>query len=334
MWVAIDLVLRFVYVAAVPFLLPIIAIVMPIGGMLVSAGIATLVALIGSEAWHARVDRVPLVGRLLGGMGKLADFYRDHPPKPLVYYIFYPLLLPVILFLRVPRREFLLYRKLNTIALVVVAATGAWDYVCNWRPELSFTQFAGATIGVLIMQLVVAVMLIMPIVTTLVALRRRGHVKTLSVLVVLMIGTAALGAFGAHKSHQMSVLTWQRLGERTGYARAELVECERAHPNEVARCVDDNPAIRALKDGLVAAIAVAREHPDDVAAQVDAARDKLREYYKPDEADAFDVTSADGVAVIFAKYPRKPAIWLGVGKHGFFARPQWLPQPLVKVLGL
>jgi hypothetical protein len=333
-WVAIDLVLRFAYVAGVLFMLPILAIVMPITGMLISTGIATLVALIGSEAWHARVDRVPFVGRLLGGIGKLADFYREHPPKPLVYYIFYPALLPVILFLRVPRREFLLYRKLNVLALVIVAATGAWDYFRNWRPELTFGQFAASTFAMFVLQLVIAVMLIMPLVTTLVVLRRRGLHKTLAGLVLLMAAAAALGALGAHKSRTMSVLTWTRIKERTQYARAELVECERDHPNEVARCVDTNPAIHALKDGLVAAIAVARDHPDDTAAQLDAARDKLREYYKPDEANAFDVVSSEGVAVIYVKYPRKPPIWLGVGRHGFFARPQMLPQQLAKLIGL
>src|SRR5258708_4793740 len=103
-----------------PVMLPLIAVVMPITGLLISAGIATLVVLIGGEAWHTRVDRVPLVGRVLGGMAKLADFYREHPPKPLVYYIFYPLLLPIVLFRRVPRREFLLYRKLNALAVIII----------------------------------------------------------------------------------------------------------------------------------------------------------------------------------------------------------------------
>src|SRR5438552_4091833 len=98
MWRTIDLVLRFAYVAAVPFLLPIINLIMPITGLLIGTGIATAIALVGSEVWRARVERIKYLGRALGGMGRLGEFYARFPPKPLVYYILYPLLLPVILF--------------------------------------------------------------------------------------------------------------------------------------------------------------------------------------------------------------------------------------------
>jgi len=333
-WAAIDLALRFVYVALAPALLAIIAYVMPLTGLLITAGIATVVALIGSEAWHARVDRLPLVGRLLGSMANLADFYRDHPPKPLVYYILYPVLLPVIVFRRVPRREFFLYRRLNAILLVVVAAIGAYDYVRYWRPELTFGLFISSVIGVVIMQIIVAVVLIMPIVTTLVMLRQRGQVKTLSVLVVLAIATTSFGAYIAHKKNEIALLTWLRLQARTKYALAELADCERAHPDQIVSCLDTNPEIHALKEALVAAVEVARTAPNDVAAQLDAAHDKLVDYYKRDEADAFKLVSSQGAVVLYVRYPRKPPIWLGVSAKGFFIRPELLPAPLAKLLGL
>ena len=107
----IDLVLRLIYVTLAPLMLAPLAAVLPITGTLVGVGIATVVALIGGDRWHHAVDRIPVVGRVLGGMSKLGDFYREHPAKPLVFYIVYPLLLPILLFRPVPRRELALYRK-------------------------------------------------------------------------------------------------------------------------------------------------------------------------------------------------------------------------------
>src|SRR5512135_2493471 len=219
MWRAIDLVLRCVYVAAVPFLLPLINMIIPIAGLLIGTGIATVIAVVGSERWRARVETLRYLGRPLGGFGRIGEFYARFPPKPLVYYILYPLLLPVVLFMRVPRREFLLYRKLNAITMVVIAATGAYDYFEHWRPELTLTQFAGATLGAFILQLLVTFMFVMPIVTTLVELRQHGRTRVLSVLVVLMVASAVYGAIRARHARTMSIMTWMRLQERTKYAR-------------------------------------------------------------------------------------------------------------------
>lgn len=334
MWRVLDLSLRFVYVALVPFLLPIINLFMPITGMLIGTGIATVIAVIGSDLWRRKVERIKYVGRVLGGMGRLGDFYREHPPKPLVYYIVYPLLLPVILFMRVPRREFLLYRKLNTITLVVVATTGALDYFHHWRPELTFAQFAGATIGVMIMQLIVTFMLIMPIVTTLVSLREGHHTRVLAALLTFMVATAGYGAYKARHAHTMTIMTWLRIEERTKYARKQLAECHQQHPDDFHQCLDTNPEVRAMKEGLVAAVKIAQRAPQDVQAQVAAAREKLVAYYKDDEADAFELASTREALVLFARYGRKPAIWLGWVNGKFTINAQRLPPALHKLLRL
>jgi len=334
MWRTIDLVLRFVYVAAVPFLLPTINLVMPITALLIGTGIATVIALVGSEVWRARVERIKYLGRALGGMGRLGEFYARFPPKPLVYYIVYPVILPVILFQRIPRAEFFLYRKMNAIAAIVIAITGAWDYFEHWRPELTWQQFATATLGMFIMQMLVTFMFIMPIVTTLVELRQRRRTRVLWTLAALMLASGTRGAIGAHKSHAMTIMTWTRLQERTKFARAELRECEAAHPDAIRDCVRKNPQIRALAEALEAVIKSDEQDLHDSDAALAAAREKLAEYYKPDEAAAFRLIAGKDILVVFARYPHRKAIWLAATKGKFLTKPEQLPDALRKILGL
>jgi hypothetical protein len=327
----IDLVLRFAYVAAVPALLPAINEIMPIAALLIGTAVATVIALVGSEVWRSNVERIPYAGRVLGNMGNLGEFYARFPAKPLVYYIVYPLLLPVILFMRVPRREFFLYRKMNAITMIVIAITGAYDYFEHWRPELSLAQFAGATIGVFVMQLVITFMFVMPIVTTLIELRQSRKIKVLWLLAVLMLGSAIYGGLMARHQRTMSIMTWFRLEQRTKYARAELKECEKEHPDQVRTCVRHDPQLRALADALE--VVVKGTFPDDDAALA-AVREKLGEYYKPDEANAFRVREIDDVLLIYARYARKKAIWLGLAKGHFLTKPEQLPTDrLRKFLG-
>ena len=322
MWRTIDLVLRFAYVAAVPALLPVINEMMPIAALLVGTAIATVIALVGSEVWRAKVERIPYAGRVLGNMGNLGEFYARFPAKPLVYYIVYPILLPFVLFLRVPRREFFLYRKMNAITMIVIAITGAWDYFKHWRPELTFAQFAGATIGVFILQLLVTFMFVMPIVTTLVELRQRRKTKVLWTLAALMFASAIYGGAMARHQRTMSIMTWMRLEERTKFARAALKECEKEHPDQTRTCVRHDPQLRALADALE--VVVKTDFKDDEAGLA-AARDKLGEYYKPDEAAAFRLRQMDDALVIYARYAHNKAIWLGVAKGHFLTKSEQLP---------
>jgi hypothetical protein len=277
----------------------------------------------GSDRWHARVDKIPVLGRVLGGMGRLGDFYRDHPPKPLVYYIFYPLLLPVILFLRVPRREFFLYRKLNAIALVVIVAGGTWDYFRHWRPELTLHQFAGATLGMFILQLLSTFAFVMPIVTTLLGYQARGLKKTLLVLVLLATAMSGFALFIVHKQHAIQIGTWMRIDERTKEGFKELHECQAAGL-DARTCVKNNAAIVALVRGMFDACAA---KPD---AALDAARARLEGFYKEDEAKAFRFFKGDGACVLFVRFGSKKPIWVAADAKGLFDDPRRLPPSALK----
>ena len=80
--------------ALIPLFLGVLAAIMPMTAIMISAALATVIALIGSERWAARVGHLRFVGKPLRNLGRLGEFYGVHPPKPLVYYVFYPVLIP------------------------------------------------------------------------------------------------------------------------------------------------------------------------------------------------------------------------------------------------
>jgi hypothetical protein len=331
---AIDLVLRVVYVALAPAFLALFAVMFPITGTLVGAGLATLVALIGGDRWHAFVDGMPFLGRILGGMSRLGEFYREHPPKPLIYYVLYPVLLPVLLFMRIPRKEFLLYRKLNVIALVVVIATGALDYFRHWRPELTFGMFISAMIVGFILQLLVTFMLVMPIVTTLLGLRVRGHTKGLVAVTIVVALSAAFGIVGAHKMHgglQMS--TWMRISLRTQAGFVEAHRCIKER-GDARGCGRENHAFVALVQALDEVYIWLRDHPGDTDTALDRGRDKIADYYKPDEAAAFQLYADEGVYMLYVRYGKRDRIWIARDAKQLLLDPTKLPPGALKALDI
>lgn len=334
-WRGIDLGLRLIYLVVAPLLLPTLASVLPITGTLVGAGLATLVALIGGERWHATVDRIPILGRALGGMARLDEFYREHPAKPLIFYIVYPLLLPVILARPILRRELGLYRKINAIALAIVVVTGTIDYLHNWRPELTFGQFVSSMIAGFVGQFFATFALAMPIVTTIVMLRQRGQRKLLRTALGLVVVAGAVGGFVAHKAkHVIQASTWQRIELRSKTGLRELQTCT-ATTHELATCTRDNHWVVALVSGLDAAAVVLRANPKDLDAATDAARAKLATYFKPDEARAFDLFSEGAVIIEYARNGKRATIWIGFDyakKQILFGKPDLLSPAARKAL--
>jgi len=331
---AIDLVLRILYVALAPAFLAMFAVLFPITGTIVGAALATVVALIGGDRWHGYVDRIPFLGRILGGMSKLGDFYREYPPKPLLYYVLYPVLLPVILFMRIPRKEFLLYRKLNIIALVVVIATGVFDYFKHWQPELSFGMFLSSMIAGFILQLLATFMLVMPIVTTLLGLRVRGHTKGLVVVTIVIALSAAFGIVGAHKMHGgIQLSTWMRIKLRTQAGFIEAHRCMKEH-GDARGCGRENHAYVALVQALDETFLWLKQHPGDTDGALDSARDKLDEYYKSDEARSFELYAGEGVYMLYVRYGKRDRIWLARDAKQLIFDQTKLPPGALKALDI
>jgi hypothetical protein len=316
-WRAIDLALRFIYVALIPPILAVMNAIIPVGGIVISAAIATVIAMLGAERWHARVDRIPVVGRALGGMGRLGEFYKEHPPKPLVYYIFYPILLPVILFMRVPRREFLLYRKISLLAFVVMLASGIAEYFRHWYPVIPFRLFFAEAIAIFLLQLLTTFAIVMPIVTTILMYHQRGYTKRVAALVVCASLTGGFGMFILHRTYTVPAAVAARVQARTHNA--------------------PRLAFGAFENGLNAAWLSLRDHPDDHDAALTAARDALQPFYLADEAAAFQLWIGSGVIALYVKPNRHEALWVGRDAKALIKddfRFDLLPHDAYKPLGI
>lgn len=287
-----DLGLRFGYLIAAPFVLVALSPVVPVLGIAVSTAVATVIALIGSERWRARTAGIPVVGRFLAGFAKLGDHYAEHPPRPLLYYIAYPLLAPYWLISRPARREFLLYRKLNAVALVVLLALGARDYYANWAPEISLGRFAQGAFATLVIQLLVTFALVMPIATTVIAFHRAGARCALTVALVLAALAAGLAITVVARSDRPSWAATTRLRLRAAAvpaaAQATLQRAlELAGPDLAAR----RPPV--------------------------AARRELTTLWRPDEVRAFRFyRSLDGHVLVYANLRRHPPVFLARSPHG------------------
>jgi hypothetical protein len=292
-----DLVLRFLYVLIAPVFLVAFAAMIPMTGPLVGAGLATVIALAGSDRWRARTERIPLVGRPLANLASLGDYYREHPPRPLLYYVLYPALFPYWLFNRNARREFLLYRKINVIALILIPALAALEYVQKWS-GIPFSAFLSQTIATLVLQLLVTFALVMPIVTTIVAYHARGKRKTLTVMILLAGLLAAGMAIHAMRSDRPSFYTVERMRYRALADRKQAVEV----------------LWRALSAGAAWLDAGASADPE---AALEAARAELETYWLADEARVFKLYRAsDGATILYVNPRGHATIWIGRAKAG------------------
>lgn len=318
MWATVDRALRLAYCLLLPVLLYVAMAVLPVTGMVIGAAIATAMVIGEGTRWRAGLERVPVVGRIVRGAGQLGAYYAARPPRPLPYYLVYPLLAPYWLFVREARREFLLYRKANVVALVVLLAAGALEYLRHWRPDLGLGLFIGVMIGTVILQLAVASVVIMPLVTTIVIFHRtprRGWTRALAGC--LALSTAFTVIQVVRKPPLLSAMVGGRL-----WLRAAAVP-RRAKAAEVA-------AVAAVRAALPA------DQPEGFVdgEPLAAARAALGEVFIGGEAAAFGVwvSAPPRTVMVFAVDGQRAPLWLATGPGGAELAEAALPAPARQAL--
>ena len=104
-----EYVLRLAFFAFVPFMVVLLAMLVPMG-----AAIANMVLALGAfffgEVLVGAAEKRPWLKRVLRRQLAFEAYYREHPPRPFLYYVFYPFLLPYWLVVAPARREFLLFK--------------------------------------------------------------------------------------------------------------------------------------------------------------------------------------------------------------------------------
>ena len=119
-----DFVMRLVYFAAAPFLVVFAAALFPVSGAVLQLALALGVFFL-AESVRGLAARSRAVRYVVSGQLEFEEFYRAHPPRPFLYYVFYPLLFPYWLVVRDARREFWIYKGYSIATFLwLIGATG------------------------------------------------------------------------------------------------------------------------------------------------------------------------------------------------------------------
>jgi hypothetical protein len=303
--VTLDFILRLAFFAAAPFLLVFAALIFPITGALVQIALALGVFFVG-EAVRDLSAKSRIARLVLGAQLEFEAYYREHPPRPFLYYVFYPLLFPYWLFVRAARREFLLFKGYTVASFLFLLGSMAFQYYRSFPPELGPKAFAPIALGTLLAEAIVILMFLMPITTTVVHFHLTRAPRRLAVVLLVGLLSSSLAVYRLEKRRDsmVSFATRMRVALRT-----------EARPHD---------ANTALLKALHAAWAVLPAAKGDVDSDgkvegrvLDNAHEALTAFYRPDEACAFDLwyTKRGKGAILvlyFEAHRGKPPIWLAM----------------------
>jgi len=311
-----DFVLRLLYFLVVPFAVFILAHSFPLGAALINVGIA-LLFFFAAEWLKTRVPERGPLGRFVARQLALERYYREHPPRNFLYYVFFLFLFPYWLIKREARKEAGLFRRFALSSIVLLGALRAVDYWVAWQPIVPFKAFAIRAFATLVVQLYVAFALAMPLVVTVVGFHLQRKRKRLVALFVVAALSVGLGlALGKQLRFAVQAEAMARAGLKAKYAP------ERAHP--------------VLEKAVRAASVVVTPPGPGVhvrlleGAPLEVARNELLAFYRPDEAACFLLVEhrpvgpegQDGpflnlVAETRSKNPEPIYVTLHAGKVGF-----------------
>jgi len=274
---ALDFVLRLAFFAAAPFLLVFIAALFPVTGAIAQVGLA-LAAFFASEALRRLVTRHRLAAYALSDPLAFEAYYRAHPPRPFLYYVFYPLLFPYWLVVPEARREFLLYKGYSLASFALVLLSLVAQYLVSFPPQLGVRDFLPIAGGSFVAETVVVLMFLMPITTTVVHYHQQRAPGRLAALLVVGLLSVSLAVWRIERRRDpvVSFATRMRVRMRTEAA--------------------PGGAYRAQAAALRAAWKTLPHERDDIdhdgkvqGEALQAAQDAMRTFYRNDEAHAFDL---------------------------------------------
>ena len=304
-----DFVLRLVYFLVAPAMLLLIALILPIAGILINVGVAIVVYFLAQ-----RIRRVPALSQVFGRALVFEAYYREHPPKPFLYYVFYPFLFPYWLSKANARRELFAYKSFTGMSLVILIGYAVYRYLVYWRPEIPIQSFLKFALLAIVIQLVVAMLFLMPLATSVIAYHGDGK----KVRLAFLLGAMALSfGFTIHRHfarppliHPLEIAMRTRLRTTIAGRRAETV-LETAAKAAAADLIVDQKMPDTLRDIWI------EGSPADIA------RQKLAALYKPDECEDFKLSivktqpGPDALLLFQARNGSSPPnVWIAVYASG------------------
>jgi hypothetical protein len=320
-----DFAVRFVFFATMPYLATRVAVVFPMLGVVINVAL-TLVVFAFAEAMRERSARSRILEKAVARRLAFETYYRENPPRPFLFYVFYPLLLPYVLSKPVMRQELLLYRGLTGGGVAILAAASAFDFYEHWLPELGFLPFITVWVMLFAVQTLALFVFLLPISTTVVKFHSERRLTELWVLfaAAAISVSIAIVQLVQKRGHIVSWVTTHRVALRT---RAQPDAARAAQLGALHAVADNFAELRASTDeaGWVEGDSGQR------------AEDQLGLFYKSDEAYAFSLHAlparAPEVLVLQCWLPGDGRlIWKAIKKTGVeITDPKQLPTG---VLGL
>jgi hypothetical protein len=315
----VDFVFRLAFFAAAPFAIVLVAALFPVRGAIIDASLAVVIFVAAERArrWAARSR---FLKWLFDAALEFESYYRTQPPRPFLYYLFYPLLLPYWLIQRDARREFLVFRGYTIGGLLVLLASLVWQYFTRFVPELGLREFLPQVWLTLIVEMLLALSLLMPIATSFVCYHGGGQRWRLNILLAVGL-ISSLGAV-YHVVNRRDPIVSYATGERVSLRTK--ADRRKAHQTLIT-------AVRAARTSLLKSRAI--EGDGKVMGEpLEAARRALLKYYKSDEVLAFDIwasprTRPRAIVLYFEAGRSRRPIWVAVDGYGSEIRgPNRLPK--------
>jgi aarF domain-containing kinase len=304
-----DFLLRLGFFASAPFGVVFLAAHFPVRGAVVGVMVGLLAVLLG-ETLETLAKKSWLVRLTLSRELAIQAYYRVQPPRPFLYYVFYPFLFPYWLLVKDARREFWFFKGYTLMTSLVLVGTTIAQYFSEWAPELSVREYMPVVAATLLIESVLVLSLLMPMATTVISLHMAEKRKRLFVLVVAALtSTVIAGAFLAFRRDPLvSFATRWRVSLRTD-----------AQPTKAYAA-----QLTALRTAWRAVVQAPQSVEDDgkvVGAPLERARAELARYYKRDESFAFDLWATpqkNPRLLVIYSFPRvdRPPVWLGMRLGG------------------
>jgi hypothetical protein len=314
-----DFIARLAFFAVAPRLLVLVAALYPVSGAVLQIGIA-LIVFVAAEAARQLAERSKVARMVLRNQLAMEAYYREHPPRPFLYYVFYPLLAPYWITRRELRREFLLFKGYTLVSFAILVVSLGVQFVRFFPPELTVHDFWPIAIKTFAVETIVVLLFLMPIFTSVVhyhQVRARGRLVALLVAGIVSSGLAI---------------------ERLERARDPVVSLATRERVRLRTKANAKAALRAQAVALAAAWKALPKERDDVdsdgkveALPLDTARSDLKTFYKSDETYAFDLWrekrgKAQTIVLYLEGRREDPPIWLAMDTKGVFHDPKRLPR--------
>lgn len=303
-----DFLLRLAFFALAPAGIVLVAELFPVRGALIDVGLALGVFVAGEYA-RAIAARSRVLGLVLKEALAFEGYYRERPPRPFLYYFFYPLLFPYWLTNREARREFLMFRGYTLGSFAILLLQLGWQYHRDWQPELGLKQFLPSVAIALAVETLLVLALLMPIATTVVWYHASFRHRRLVALLVTGLVASGLAGYrlSNHRDPIVSYLARKRVAWRTSAARKQ------------AHAVLLDGVMQAWRDMYrerKAGSGVEGDGKVEGAPLADA-RAALQKFYKPDEAFAFDLWASPKtrprMIVLYSEARSgRPPIWVAL----------------------